>query len=86
MSYFEDYIEPALYREPHFSELSYMYIEEQAKKRIWIMKDGTEIPVSKMTDSHIKNAINLIKRKDRYDLYLPWIEVLEAELKDRELF
>ena len=61
----------------------YHDIEVQAKNKIWTTKDGTKIPVSKMTDSHILNTINLIKRKDRHDYYLPWIKVFEEEMRRR---
>lgn len=58
-------------------------IETQAKTEIWTTKDGNKIPVREMTTSHIQNTINLIKRRDKYDYYLPWLRVFEAELQRR---
>ena len=62
----------------------YHDIKQEAKSKIWTTKDGTKIAVKDMTDSHIRNTINWIKRKDKYDYYLPWIKVFEEELTGRE--
>ena len=90
MSYhddFECYYPDELELDEYFAEMQiYHDIEEEAKLKIWTTKDGTKIPVRDMADSHIQNTINLIKRRDKYDYYLPWLKVFEEELKDRELF
>lgn len=90
MSYhndFECYCPDELELDEYFAEMQiYHDIEKEAKLKIWTAKDGTKIPVKDMTDNHIQNTINLIKRKDKRDYYLPWLKVFEDELKDRELF
>ncbi len=48
----------------------------------WTTKDGDSIPVSKMTKSHLKNTIKLLKRrKEDADF---WIAIFEDELKERK--
>lgn len=59
-------------------------IKEEAERGVWTTKDGMEIPVEEMTTSHIKNTIAYIERKDKYDLYEPWLRVFRAELESRE--
>lgn len=44
-------------------------------KRIWVTQDGREIPVRKMSDSHLKNAYKMMVRKGfvspaTFDFYL----------------
>lgn len=88
MSFYEEFVEehvPEWDNDVFYEELAFE-IEENAKKRIWKTRDGTMIPVSKMTESHIKNAINYIKRNDDYDLYGPWLNVFKEELEYRKLF
>ncbi len=85
MSYFEDYILDSLI-DAHFSRFSrYMRIKEQAEKGYWTTKDGKKIHVTKMTESHIRNAMKLLEQSDKEDLYLPWIKVFLEELKRRGL-
>ena len=62
-------------------EQLYLAVKEIAAQKIWTTSSGMKIPVSEMSDLHIKNVINFIKR-DRHEL-LPWIDVLEEELKRR---
>ena len=62
-------------------EQLYLAVKKIAAQKIWTTSSGMEIPVSEMSDLHIKNIINFIKR-DRHEL-LPWIDVLEEELKRR---
>ena len=42
----------------------------------WTMKDGTQIEISQMTTSHIKNCINLMERNIMFalnkEMSLPW--------------
>ena len=87
MSYHDDFECYCPELDKYFAEMQiYHDIEEEAKSKIWTTKDGTKIPVRDMTDSHIQNTINLIKRMDKYDYYLPWLKVFEEELRDRKLF
>lgn len=34
---------------------------------VWITKSGDEIPINKMTDSHLENAINMIRKKNEFN-------------------
>lgn len=59
-------------------------IQESARKGIWTTKDGRQMHVSEMTDSHLRNAIAFLEKQNYEDVYMPWIEVMEAELERRE--
>ena len=61
----------------------YEEIEAEAHEGIWQTKDGKRIPVSEMSDSHLRNTIAYLERKDDCDLMLPWIEVMRNELDKR---
>lgn len=63
--------------------LIYDAIKSEAKTGIWETKDKKKIHVSDMSDSHIRNCINLIKKKDKEDMYMPWINRFEEELERR---
>lgn len=45
----------------------------------WTTKEGEKILVSKMTDSHLQNTINHLKKKGSTDASSIWIEILEIE-------
>ena len=47
-------------------------------KEIWTMRDGTEIRVRDMTDTHLKNCRRMIEGKNTF-----WEQVFEAETKKR---
>lgn len=52
---------------------------------IWTMADGKEISVKNMSEDHIDNCINMIKRKSYLnDLDRAWLEVFEEEFNRRE--
>lgn len=47
-------------------------------KEIWTTRDGTEIRVRDMTDTHIKNCWKMVDGKNLF-----WSQVFEAETKKR---
>ena len=47
-------------------------------KETWTMKDGTQILVGDMTDTHLNNCWKMVEGKSRF-----WAEVFEAETKKR---
>ena len=59
-------------------------IEVQAEKGIWTTKDGERIHITKMSDSHLKNAIRRLEEQNVFDKLLPWITVMEKELERRK--
>lgn len=78
MSMAEDYLDA------YDIEEEYERIRKEAKTGIWTTKDGRHIAVSDMTDEHIVNTLNMLKRIDYNDMYLPWIERFEAEIWYRQ--
>lgn len=77
MSMAEDYLDA------YDIEEEYERVYKDAGRGIWTTKDGRHIAVSDMTDEHIVNTLNMLKRNDSCDMYLPWIERFEAELQKR---
>lgn len=52
----------------------------------WTMKNGEDIIISDMKDSHIKNCINMIKNKPDNGYRIAWIEIFnDVLLKRRKL-
>jgi hypothetical protein len=51
---------------------------ENPSKEIWTMRDGTEIRVRDMTDTHLKNCWKMVEGKNTF-----WEQVFEAETKKR---
>ena len=47
------------------------------------MKDGTDIMIKDMTDSHVKNTINMLKKKPYHGRREAWIKILESEQLNR---
>lgn len=52
----------------------------------WRKKSGESIYVSKMTDEHVKNALNMMQRQDiDSPLIDMWIKLLTIELEKRSV-
>ena len=51
--------------------------------RVWITRDGTPVPLNRMTESHIVNCIRKIERSRNWRK--AWLEPLRLELEIRSL-
>ena len=51
--------------------------------KIWVTRDMDQIPISKMTLSHIQNTMNILERQSS-DLAIDWLEVFDEELQRRQ--
>ena len=49
----------------------------------WETKDGNRINIDNMTDKHLMNAINFLKRKEQKPIVSEWIKILMFELERR---
>lgn len=47
-------------------------------REVWTMRDGTEITVGSMTDTHLENCWKMVEGKNKF-----WEQVFEAETKKR---
>jgi hypothetical protein len=74
-------------KETNFDKIIYDYQMEEYKEEgdnmIWTMKDGTEIMIKDMKDSHIKNTINMLNRKPMNGTRLAWIEIFKEQQSKR---
>ena len=53
---------------------------------LWSMKDGTDIMINDMKDSHIRNCINMLKRNTLTETRRAWIDIFtDVQLKRRAL-
>lgn len=62
----------------------YMIRKAEAERGVWTTKDGQRIHIQDMTDSHIRNTLNMLIRNNDFDINAAWIEVLSKELNRRE--
>ena len=76
-------------REPRPSRKT--FFDKKIKDGVWIQRDGTEIRIKDMKNSHIRNCINMLKGKQNYDpanknsVANKYIQCFEKELNKREL-
>ena len=61
----------------------YQKIEQDAFEGIWTTRDGRKVPVSRMSIGHIRNAINMLDKIDKTDLFYPWVYRFKDELRRR---
>ena len=50
---------------------------------VWLSKDGP-IQICQMTDSHLQNALNLVKRRQRDEVDTLAVEILQKEIDRRK--
>lgn len=85
MSYFDDVFEPSLYRTPRFARDSVpKRTVDSLRKGIWHMRDGTTIRMTDMSDSHLRNAFNMVRRIARNETDRVAIEMLGKEIERRK--
>ena len=56
-----------------YYELILIKIKKESLKNIWTTKTGKKIKIDKMSESHILNCVEMLKRNPSYlaDLYIP---------------
>lgn len=69
----------------YMAELDTVYgrVESMMRRGIWTMRDGTEIDIREMTDSHIKNCIRMLSEKES-EFAEMWVWRFAEELKFRD--
>ena len=60
-------------------------LEEYYKLGIlrWVTKEGEQILLQKMTDEHVMNTIEFLKKKDKSEIRNKWIQLLGYEFEKR---
>ena len=57
----------------------------QANDMTWTTKDGTRIPVDKMTDDHLRNAYMMCRQRRRVSKKARrWSRILQEEISRRD--
>ena len=68
-----------------YNEVIEIY-KNEGMEMTWVMKDGSEIKLKDMKDSHIQNCINMLKRNEPTDMRKAWIDIFEdVKIKRRGL-
>lgn len=85
MSYFDDVIEPKLYKTPKQQPLTILNPSVQ----VWFGKDGEQTLIGDMADSHLRNAYSLLGRRMSTPEEKPsdviYYGILRSELNKRKL-
>ena len=55
--------------------------KQQKRWEVWTKADGTEISVGDMDEGHLRNALNLVLRRQRERIEKEFDKVLRKELK-----
>lgn len=64
--------------------IAQLEMERKVENGIWTQRDGTEISLKDMTDTHIQNCINMLERKQyKSDIVYAWIKRFKEELVSR---
>ena len=68
------------------SIISVSMVEDRIAEGIWRTREGTDLKISDMTTSHIKNCINFIEKRmgEGLCVYAPYIPLFKEELEKRE--
>lgn len=87
MSYFDDFIEPALLRDCKTRRSARSFSGIDYSSMPWQSADGKKMSVSEMTDSHLRNAHKLLGGRigclDEKDTDLLYYGILRGEINRR---
>ena len=67
----------------HIANDEFYHKSEDKNDPYWTMKDGTKIPISHMETSHIKNTLNLLRKKSPHG-FKKWAPIFMKELSKRK--
>lgn len=59
------------------------FIQKRIKKGVWTQKDGSNIDITFMTSSHIRNCIKMLQRKEGW-VAEAWLDRFSRELSFRD--
>lgn len=91
MSYFDDVIEPSLYKEPRIPyeerDHTFLRVPTDATDIPWVTKDGRKMTIGDMDDGHVLNAHRLLGSRigsvNQKSTDLAWYGFLRAEINKR---